>query len=179
MKIIVARAYLDVFAATSARILLLAILISTMPGCKIGPYTRYVASRIEGRITKSGQPVINATVTREIIVGDNHKKIYQTALTDPDGRFCFNEVTTRGYIQSIATWTYHFEIRVGVDGKEITIWRGWKADNSRFGDFEMAKGFFGKSGDILTFTFDVIESKPSSPPHPVLTYKVGEGWPWK
>jgi hypothetical protein len=123
--------------------------------CAVGPYTRYVASKIEGQLLDSGRPVANARVTREIVVQHSGEKTIQRAVTDANGRFSLEEVTSLGFVESIATWVYHFEIRAEIGDKSVTVWKGWKTDNFRFGDFRHASVFFEKRGDVLTFTCDV------------------------
>lgn len=99
-------------------------------GCALGPYTRYVASRIEGRLLESGRPMAHVRVTREIVVQHNGQKTTQHAVTDDEGRFSLDEVTTIGYVESIATWVYHFEISAEANGGAVTLWKGWKPTTS-------------------------------------------------
>ena len=152
---ILARDVPDKFAIIVPRLLLITLLISATAGCSIGPYTRYVASKIDGRIMKSGKPLVNVRVTREITADSSDEKTVQSAITDSAGHFYFEEVTAKGFFKSIATWVYRFTIHVTVDEREILIWKGTKLETSRFGDFKQANGFFEKHGDILTFTRDI------------------------
>lgn len=140
---------------------------AVVTGCWVGPHTRYVASKVEGRILNAGRPVANVRVSRLITVQHSGERTVQTAITDSKGRFSLPEVTTRGYIKTIATWVYQFELRLTLDNEERLIWKGRKTDNMRFGDYDSDNnyartetGFFKKNGDTLRLTYDV--AKPVS-----------------
>lgn len=68
--------------------------------CSIGPYKKYYASETELTLLKSGVPVPNRIVTREVKTQDARRvKETQLAVTDDKGIAKFTEVTGPGFIK--------------------------------------------------------------------------------